>query len=71
MAHTADFDARSLLFIPADAERFIAKGAGRGADVIILDLEDGVAPSTCASTTSPCCCPVTWRRQWPAAPTAS
>ncbi len=45
MAHTADFDARSLLFIPADAERFIAKGAGRGADVIILDLEDGVAPS--------------------------
>jgi citrate lyase subunit beta/citryl-CoA lyase len=45
MAHTADFDARSLLFIPADAERFIAKGAQRGADVIILDLEDGVAPS--------------------------
>ena len=42
----ADFDARSLLFIPADAERFIAKGAERGADVIILDLEDSVAPAS-------------------------
>ena len=41
----ADFDARSLLFIPADAERFVAKAADRGADVIVLDLEDGVAPS--------------------------
>jgi len=42
----ADFDARSMLFIPADAERFIAKGAQRGADAIILDLEDGVAPAS-------------------------
>ena len=41
-----NFDARSLLFIPADAERFIAKGAERGADVIILDLEDSVAPAS-------------------------
>ena len=49
MTHPADFDARSLLFIPADAERFIAKGAGRGADVIILDLEDGVAPASKAA----------------------
>ena len=39
-----DFDARSMLFIPADAERFLVKGAERGADAIILDLEDGVAP---------------------------
>jgi citrate lyase subunit beta/citryl-CoA lyase len=46
MTTHADFDARSLLFIPADAERFIAKGAERGADVIILDLEDGVAPTS-------------------------
>jgi citrate lyase subunit beta/citryl-CoA lyase len=45
MADITDFDARSLLFIPADAERFMAKGTERGADVIILDLEDGVAPS--------------------------
>ena len=44
MTHPGNFDARSLLFIPADAERFIAKGAERGADVVILDLEDGVAP---------------------------
>ncbi|MDB5858197.1 MAG: hypothetical protein JWQ76_1886 [Ramlibacter sp.] len=36
---------RSILFIPADAQRFIAKAASRGADAIVLDLEDGVAPS--------------------------
>ncbi|MCA3360907.1 MAG: CoA ester lyase, partial [Roseomonas sp.] len=29
---------RSLLFIPAVAERFVAKAHTRGADVIILDL---------------------------------
>ena len=46
MTATHEFDARSLLFIPADAERFIAKGAERGADAIILDLEDGVAPAS-------------------------
>ena len=46
MSNPTDFDARSLLFIPADAERFLAKGAERGADVIILDLEDGVAPTS-------------------------
>lgn len=49
MTQPADFDARSLLFIPADAEHFIAKGAGRGADVIILDLEDSVAPASKAA----------------------
>ena len=46
MTTASDFDARSMLFIPADAERFIAKGAQRGADAIILDLEDGVAPAS-------------------------
>lgn len=35
---------RSLLYVPADAERFIAKAHQRGADAIILDLEDAVAP---------------------------
>ena len=45
MTTAAQFNARSLLFIPADAERFIAKAAERGADLIVLDLEDGVAPS--------------------------
>lgn len=37
--------ARSLLFIPGDSERKLAKGEGAGADVLILDLEDAVAPA--------------------------
>lgn len=36
---------RSLLFVPADSERKLAKGLGSPADVLILDLEDAVAPS--------------------------
>ena len=36
---------RSLLFIPAVADRFVAKAHMRGADVIILDLEDSIPPS--------------------------
>ncbi|MGE4244714.1 MAG: CoA ester lyase [Parvibaculaceae bacterium] len=36
---------RSLLFVPADSERKIAKGLSSGADALILDLEDSVAPS--------------------------
>jgi citrate lyase subunit beta/citryl-CoA lyase len=36
---------RSLLFVPVTAERFVRTGADRGADGIILDLEDAVAPS--------------------------
>jgi len=35
---------RSLLFVPADSERKIDKAMGSGADVVILDLEDSVAP---------------------------
>ena len=35
---------RSLLYVPASEERFVAKAHERGADAIILDLEDGVAP---------------------------
>jgi citrate lyase subunit beta/citryl-CoA lyase len=34
---------RSLLFIPADDEKKLAKGAGSGADALILDLEDAVS----------------------------
>ncbi len=34
---------RSLLFVPADSERKIARGLDSGADVVILDLEDSVA----------------------------
>lgn len=36
---------RSLLYVPASSERMIAKAAARGADVLVLDLEDGVHPS--------------------------
>ena len=36
---------RSLLFIPADDARKLARGAGSGADALILDLEDAVAAS--------------------------
>lgn len=35
---------RSLLFIPADSERKLAKGFASGADCLILDLEDSVGP---------------------------
>ena len=34
---------RSLLYVPASSERFLAKAHERGADAIILDLEDAVA----------------------------
>jgi citrate lyase subunit beta / citryl-CoA lyase len=33
---------RSLLYVPAHSERFIAKAHERGADALILDLEDAV-----------------------------
>jgi citrate lyase subunit beta / citryl-CoA lyase len=33
----------SMLFVPADSDRFLAKAGQRGADVLILDLEDAVA----------------------------
>jgi citrate lyase subunit beta/citryl-CoA lyase len=36
---------RSLLYVPASSDRFIAKAHERGADAIVLDLEDAVAPA--------------------------
>jgi citrate lyase subunit beta/citryl-CoA lyase len=36
---------RSLMFVPVNVEKFVKTGADRGADGIILDLEDAVAPS--------------------------
>ncbi|WP_290866531.1 CoA ester lyase [Aquabacterium sp.] len=36
---------RSMLFVPADSERKLAKAQGSQADALILDLEDAVAPS--------------------------
>ena len=35
---------RSWLFVPGDSERKLQKGAASGADALILDLEDSVAP---------------------------
>jgi len=35
---------RSLLFCPADSERKIAKARDAGADAVVIDLEDSVAP---------------------------
>ena len=35
---------RSLLFVPADSEKKLGKADGAGADALILDLEDSVAP---------------------------
>jgi citrate lyase subunit beta/citryl-CoA lyase len=36
---------RSLLFVPADSPAKLAKALGCGADAIILDLEDSIAPA--------------------------
>ena len=36
---------RSLLFVPGDSARKFARGDASGADALILDLEDSVAPS--------------------------
>jgi citrate lyase subunit beta/citryl-CoA lyase len=35
---------RSMLFVPVTVERFVAGAARRGADAIILDLEDSIPP---------------------------
>ena len=50
---------RSLLYVPANAERFVAKAHERDADAVILDLEDAVVPGekararTCLATAVP------------------
>ncbi len=36
---------RSLLYVPGDKETMLAKAPGRGADGLILNLEDAVAPA--------------------------
>ncbi|RST86700.1 CoA ester lyase [Aquibium carbonis] len=43
---------RSLLFVPGDSERKLEKGLGSGADVLIIDLEDSVAPARKATARS-------------------
>jgi citrate lyase subunit beta / citryl-CoA lyase len=37
---------RSLLFVPGDSERKLERALDSGADVLILDLEDSVAPAS-------------------------
>jgi citrate lyase subunit beta/citryl-CoA lyase len=37
--------ARSYLYVPGDKPEVLAKALGRGADALIVDLEDAVAPS--------------------------
>ena len=39
---------RSMLFVPGDSERKLAKGKSSPADALILDLEDSVAPDRTA-----------------------
>ena len=36
---------RSLLFVPGDDEKKLSKGAGSGADALLIDLEDSVSPA--------------------------
>lgn len=40
---------RSLLFVPANDERKLAKALGSGAEVLLIDLEDSVAPESKAA----------------------
>ena len=40
---------RSLLFVPGDSEKKLEKGFQSGADVVIVDLEDSVAPTNKAA----------------------
>lgn len=45
MSITVDVaSARSLLFVPGDRPERFAKAAASGADIVVLDLEDAVAP---------------------------
>ena len=44
---------RSLLFVPADSDRKFAKADACGADALILDLEDSVAPGRKKRTALP------------------
>jgi citrate lyase subunit beta/citryl-CoA lyase len=36
---------RSLMFVPASGQKFVEKAHTRGADVVILDLEDSIPPA--------------------------
>jgi len=42
--HNSEFLRRSSLIVPINNEKFVAKANSRGADAIILDLEDSIVP---------------------------
>ena len=44
-----EWQPRSLLFVPGHDERKLAKALGSGADVLLIDLEDSVAPEAKAA----------------------
>jgi len=44
MADPSDRSLRSWLYVPGDREQVLRKATGRGADALIFDLEDAVAP---------------------------
>lgn len=46
---------RSLLFVPGDSEKKLAKGFEAGADVVIVDLEDSVSPQNKAGARATAC----------------
>ena len=46
---------RSLLFVPGDSERKLEKGFQSGADLVIVDLEDSVAPANKAAARTIAC----------------
>jgi len=45
-------DLRSMLFVPGDSERKLAKAQGSGADALVLDLEDSVPADRIAAARS-------------------
>jgi citrate lyase subunit beta/citryl-CoA lyase len=59
---------RSLLFIPADDAKKLGKGAGSGADALILDLEDAVAASRKEQARAMCAEYITATRSLPNRP---
>ncbi|TRD00461.1 CoA ester lyase [Mesorhizobium sp. WSM4303] len=54
---------RSLLFVPGDSEKKLEKGFGAGADVVIVDLEDSVAPQNKVAARGIAACFIAGNRQ--------
>lgn len=54
---------RSLLFVPGDSEKKLEKGFGAGADVVIVDLEDSVAPQDKVAAREIAACFIAGNRQ--------